>query len=55
MEKPINLEEIMSKVARHYLIRAMAQTHANKTEAATLLGLGSYQTLTNWLKRYEIQ
>ncbi|MCW2311428.1 sigma-54 interaction domain-containing protein [Rhodoferax antarcticus] len=55
MKQPINLEEIMSKVARHYLTRAMAQTHANKTEAATLLGLGSYQTLSNWLKRYEIK
>ena len=55
MDQPINLEAIMSKVARHYLVRAMAQTHANKTEAATLLGLGSYQTLTNWLKKYEIQ
>ncbi len=55
LNQPIILEEIMSKVARHYLTRAMAQAHANKTEAATLLGLGSYQTLSNWLKKYAIQ
>jgi transcriptional regulator with PAS, ATPase and Fis domain len=55
IDQPIVLEEIMSKVARHYLTRAMAQTHANKTEAAKLLGFSSYQTLTYWLKKYAIQ
>lgn len=46
------LQNIISHVARHYLDRAMQATHGNKTEAARLLGLPSYQTLTNWLKRY---
>jgi DNA-binding protein Fis len=41
-------------VSRHYLQRAMAQAHGNKTEAARLLGLGSYQTLSNWLQKYEV-
>ena len=27
----------------------------NKTEAARLLGLPSYQTLTNWLKKYGLE
>ncbi len=47
-----SLPDLMGEVARHYLERAMAQSHGNKTEAAKLLGLGSYQTLTNWLAKY---
>ncbi|WP_269145850.1 helix-turn-helix domain-containing protein [Nitratidesulfovibrio oxamicus] len=43
----------MADVARHYLDRAMEQSRGNKTEAAKLLGLGSYQTLTNWLLKYQ--
>lgn len=47
------LPDLMGEVARHYLGRAMAQSHGNKTEAAKLLGLASYQTLTNWLIKYK--
>ncbi|EIM99249.1 Fis family transcriptional regulator [Paraburkholderia hospita] len=47
-----SLPQLMGDVARHYLNRAMAQSHGNKTEAARLLGLGSYQTLSNWMSRY---
>lgn len=54
LEHEISLPEIISDVARHYLERAMAQTHGNKSESARLLGLGSYQTLTNWLQKYGI-
>lgn len=55
LEQPISLENIMAIVARHYLNRAMAKTNNNKTEAANLLGLSSYQTLSNWLKKYDIE
>ena len=48
-----SLPDLMADVARHYLERAMEQSHGNKTEAAKLLGLGSYQTLTNWLLKYQ--
>ncbi len=48
-----SLPDLMAEVARHYLARAMKQSHGNKTEAAKLLGLGSYQTLTNWLLKYQ--
>lgn len=47
-----SLPDLMADVARHYLERAMVQSHGNKTQAAKLLGLGSYQTLTNWLVKY---
>ncbi len=49
------LEDLMAEVACHYIKRALDQTHNNKTQAANLLGLGSYQTLTNWMNRYEIE
>ena len=48
------LEDLMSTLARHYLKRALEHTHNNKTQAASLLGLGSYQTLSNWMNRYGV-
>ncbi len=50
--KGLNLPEILAEVATHYLRRAMDEARGNKTEAARLVGLPSYQTLTNWLRRY---
>lgn len=51
----LKLPEIMSTVARHYLIRAMDESRGNKTKAAELTGLPSYQTLTNWLRKYNVR
>ena len=50
-----DLREIMANVAQHYLSRALDESQGNKTQAASLLGLPSYQTLTNWLKRYGVE
>ena len=47
-----SIEEVVSEVARHYLARALEQTHNNKTEAAKLVGLGSYQSFTNWMNQH---
>lgn len=55
LEESFSLPDIMARVARHYLERGIAQTHGNKSEAARLLGLGSYQTLSNWLERYGVK
>lgn len=59
LNRPIDdgvlLEELMGTVASHYIKRAMAHTNSNKTRAAELLGIGSYQTLTNWIERYEVR
>lgn len=54
LESGISLPDLMAEVARHYLERAMAQAHGNKSEASRLLGLGSYQTLSNWLQKYGV-
>ena len=50
----IQLPDLIGEVARHYLQRAIDLTHGNKSEAARLLGLGSYQTLSNWLEKYGV-
>lgn len=49
-----NLSELLKEVARHYLGRAMDEARGNKTKAAELVGLPSYQTLTNWLAKYDV-
>lgn len=51
----LQLRELMSDVATHYLKRALTEAQGNKTEAAKLLGLPSYQTLTNWLEKYDVR
>ena len=48
----LDLSAILAQVARHYLQRALDETGGNKTRAAKLVGLSSYQTFTNWTKRY---
>ncbi len=32
----------------------MTEAKGNKTKAASLVGLSSYQTLKNWLEKYEV-
>lgn len=55
LEHGIDLPEIMKTVAVHYLERGLAETHGNKTKASKILGLPSYQTLTNWLIKYGLE
>lgn len=50
-----NLPDLLAEVARHYLERALDEAGGNKTKAAELVGLPSYQTLTNWLQRYGVK
>jgi len=51
----IDLPEIMKTVAVHYLERGLDQNKGNKTKTSITLGLSSYQTLTNWLKKYGLE
>ena len=50
----INLPDLMEKLAKHYLKRALDDANGNKTKAAELLGLPSYQTFTNWVTKYNV-
>lgn len=54
LEPGVDLEALMAQVVRHYIERALAHTHNNKTQAARLLGFGNYQTFSNWMHRYGV-
>jgi DNA-binding NtrC family response regulator len=58
LEQPLgdgfNLDEHLKTIQRHYLRRAMEQARGNKTRAADLLGLASYQALDAQLKRLNV-
>jgi transcriptional regulator with GAF, ATPase, and Fis domain len=49
-----SLTDTLADVARHYLARAVAEAGGNKTKAASLVGFANYQTLKNWLEKYEV-
>ncbi|MEY4580358.1 MAG: hypothetical protein RL701_5061 [Pseudomonadota bacterium] len=48
-----NIQELLDKVRGHYLRRALTEAQGNKTKAAELVGLPSYQTFSNWLAKDE--
>lgn len=50
----LDLNGLIAEVARHYMERALSEAKGNKTLAAKLVGLPSYQTFTNWMKKYGI-
>jgi len=50
----LDLTALLATVARHYLERALDEAQGNKSAAARLVGLPSYQTFTNWMKRYGV-
>ncbi|MNR39863.1 hypothetical protein D3C85_1581010 [compost metagenome] len=51
----IDIQEVISVIADRYLRKALAITGNNKTRAASLLGLKSQQTLSNWMEKYGIE
>lgn len=59
LDRPIgngfSLKGLLDMVESHYLKRAMQEAGGVKTKAADLLGLGSYQTLNNWLDRHGLK
>lgn len=48
----LDIRKLVTEVVRHYLERALRESGGNKTRAAELVGLPSYQTLTNWMRRH---
>ena len=55
IEDGIDLPGLIKQVVVHYLSRGLQKTNGNKTKTAELLGISNYQTLTNWLKKYELE
>jgi DNA-binding NtrC family response regulator len=54
IEEGVDIQELIGQVVRHYILRAIETAEGNRTQAAKLVGLPSYQTLTNWMKKYDI-
>jgi len=50
-----NIHELQDFLTLHYTKRALEESRGNKSKAADLLGLNNYQTLTNWIKKYDIK
>ncbi len=50
-----DIKKLLGDVAAHYLRRALQEAQGSKTRAAELLGLPSYQTLSNWLLKYGVE
>lgn len=48
------LKNHLDEIARPIIEQALKQASGNKTRAATLLGLASHQTLSDWIVRLEI-
>jgi DNA-binding NtrC family response regulator len=55
LDQGVDIQLIIGTVAEHYLRRAIEAAHGNKSKAAELVGLGSYQTLTNWMRKYGVE
>ncbi len=47
-----SIQGVIDEVEKHYLSRALDEAHGNRTKAAVMVGLPSYQTLNNWLRRH---
>ncbi|MDZ7794882.1 MAG: sigma 54-interacting transcriptional regulator [Spirochaetia bacterium] len=50
LNQDFNIDNVVTELMQHYLPRALQQAGGNKRQAAKLLGLPNYQTLSNWLK-----
>ena len=50
----LDLRALTDELQRHYVERALKEAGGNKSKAAALVGLPSYQTLTNWIERLGI-
>ena len=54
IDNNFKLKKLLDDITSTYIIRAMASTGGNKTEAAKLLGISSQQTLGKWMQRLEL-
>lgn len=55
IDQGIDINDIIKEVSVHYIQRAMAVSGGSKKRAAELLKLKNYQTLNNWMEKYNIK
>jgi transcriptional regulator with GAF, ATPase, and Fis domain len=58
MSRPLtqgfDLQALLNEISSDYILRALKQTGDRKTTAAQLLGFTNHQTLSNWMKRLDL-
>jgi transcriptional regulator with PAS, ATPase and Fis domain len=58
MSRPLtqgfDLQALLDEISSDYILRALKQTGDRKTTAAQLLGFTNHQTLSNWMKRLDL-
>ncbi len=55
INQEFDINEIIKKVSVHYIERALAETNGSKTKSAEILGIKNYQTLSNWIEKYDVK
>lgn len=50
-----DLRALLDEISSHYIRRALEASPHNKTEAAKLIGFGSQQLLSQWMKRLDVE
>ena len=59
LERPLDdnfdIHDVLNDVKRVYIKRALRDSNNTKSTAAKLLGLGSHQTLTNWIDQVGVE
>ncbi len=55
MSQGFDINEIIKSVSVHYIERALAETNGSKTKSAEMLGIKNYQTLNNWIEKYDVK
>lgn len=51
----LDINDVIKEVTVHYIERALAKVDGSKTKAAELLHIKNYQTLSNWMAKYNIK
>ena len=55
ISEAFDISEVIQEVSVHYIKRALAEVNGSKTKASELLGIKNYQTLNNWIEKYNIK
>ncbi|MEP0357406.1 sigma-54 dependent transcriptional regulator [Paraglaciecola sp.] len=55
LTQEFDINEVIGELTKSYVVKAMEHCHGNKSKAASLLGLKNYQTLNNWIDKYNIK
>jgi transcriptional regulator with PAS, ATPase and Fis domain len=55
LDNGFSLSDLLAKIEKHYVLRALEEAHWKKTAATEKLGLNSYQNLTQRMQKYGIE